>query len=220
MAASGHRTTGNPMTTSTKALLSDPANLITQVGLVLGTIAIYAALKQEFEVSVLFLLAAFVADYVDGPVARRTRNRPEGTEALGGILDSIADVICHSVAPAMILLIYGSLQLHLLPVAAFFVLAGTARMARNTVEGGFSATTYRGLSSDNNIVILAMIFLIEPVFRGPTFANILGGVLVVTGLLNLSTIPVPKITGRGYYAIALWTIAVAAVLVGRLAAAA
>jgi phosphatidylserine synthase len=203
MAASGHRTAGNQMTTSTKALLSDPANLITQVGLVLGIVAIYASLKQEFEVSVLFLLAAFVADYVDGPVARQTRNRPEGTEALGGILDSIADVICHSVAPAMILLIYGSLELHLLPVAAFFVLAGAARMARNTVEGGFSATTYRGLSSDNNIVILAMIFLIEPAFRGATFANILGGVLVVTGLLNLSTILVPKITGRGYYAIAL-----------------
>jgi hypothetical protein len=65
-----------------------------------------------------------------------------------------------------------------------------------------------------------MIFLIEPAFRGATFANILGGVLVVTGLLNLSTIPVLKITGRGYYAIALWTIAVAAVLVGRLATAA
>jgi phosphatidylserine synthase len=220
MAASGHRTAGNQMTTSTRALLSDPANLITQVGLVLGTVAIYASLKQEFELSVLFLLAAFVADYVDGPVARRTHNRPEGTGALGGILDSIADVICHSVAPAMILLIYGSLELHLLPVAAFFMLAGTARMARNTVEGGFSATTYRGLGSDNNIVIFAMIFLIEPAFSGATFANILGGVLVVTGLLNLSTIPVPKITGRGYYAVALWTVAVAAVLVGRLAAAA
>ncbi len=220
MAASGHSTAGNQMTTSNKALLSDPANLITQVGLVLGTVAIYASLKQEFEVSVLFLLAAFVADYVDGPVARRTRNRPEATGALGAILDSIADVICHSVAPAMILLMYGSLELYLLPVAAFFVVAGAARMARNTVEGGFSATTYRGLSSDNNIVILAMIFLIEPAFSGATFANILGGVLVVTGLLNLSTIPVPKITGRGYYAIAIWTIAVAAVFVGRVATAA
>jgi phosphatidylserine synthase len=220
MAASGHRTEGNQMKTNTKALLSDPANLITQVGLVLGVVAIYASLKQEFEVSVLFLLAAFVADYVDGPVARQTRNRPEGTGELGAILDSIADVICHSVAPAMILLNYGSLELYLLPVAAFFVLAGAARMARNTVEGGFSATTYRGLSSDNNIVILAMIFLIEPAFSGATFANILGGILVVTGLLNLSTIRVPKIKGRGYYAIALWTIAVAAVLVGRLATAA
>ena len=216
MAASGHRTAGNEMTTSTKALLSDPANLITQVGLVLGTVAIYAALKLEFEVSVLFLLAAFVADYVDGPVARRTRNRPEHTSELGGILDSVADVICHSVAPAVILLTYGTLDLYLLPVAAFFVVAGVARMARNTVEGGFSETMYRGLSSDNNIVILAMVFLIEPVFRGATFANILGGVLVATGLLNLSTIPVPKVTGRGYYAVAFWTVAVAAVLVGRL----
>lgn len=205
------------MTTSTKALFTDPANLITQLGLILGTVAIYAALKQEFEVSVLFLLAAFVADYVDGPVARRTQNRPEGIGELGGILDSVADVICHSVAPAMILLVYGSLELHLLPVAAFFVLAGAARMARNTVDGGISATTYRGLSSDNNIVILALIFLIEPAFSGATFANILAGVLVLTGLLNLSTIPVPKITGRGYYAVALWTIAIAAILINRLA---
>lgn len=207
------------MTTSTRSLFSDPANLITQLGLVLGTVAIYAALKNDFEVAVLFLVAAFVADYVDGPVARRTTNRPEMTGELGGILDSAADVVCHSVVPAVLLLTYGALDLHLLPVAAFFVVAGVARMARNTVEGGFSETTYRGLSSDNNIVILATVFVVEPAFRGTTFANMLAAVLVVTGLLNLSTIPVPKVTGRGYYAIALWTVLVAAALIGRLATA-
>lgn len=205
------------MTTSTRALLTDPANLITQVGLVLGTVAIYAALRNEFEVSVLFLLAAFVADYVDGPVARRSLDRPDSIGQLGGILDSVADVICHSVAPALILLTYGSLGLRLLPVAVFFVLAGVVRMARNTVEGGFSETSYRGLSSDNNIVILATLFLIEPVGSGSTFANILAVVLLATGLLNLSNIPVPKVTGRGYYAVASWTILVATALGVRLA---
>jgi len=204
------------MTTSTRALSTDPANLITQVGLVLGTVAIYAALKGNFEVSVLFLLAAFAADYVDGPVARRTSNRPAATGELGGILDSAADVVCHSVAPAIFLLTYGALDLYLLPVASFFVVAGVACMARNTVEGGFSETSYRGLSSDNNIVILASVFLLEPMFGGTTFANVLAVALVVTGLLNLSTIPVPKITGRGYYAVAFWTVAVATVLVVRL----
>ncbi len=204
------------MTTSTRALFTDPANLITQVGLVLGTVAIYAAMKRDFEVAVLFLVAAFVADYVDGPVARRTRDRPEHISELGGILDSVADVVCHSVAPAVILLTYGTLDLYLLPVAAFVVVAGVARMARNTVEGGFSETMYRGLSSDNNIVILATVFLIEPVFSGGTFVKMLAGVLVATGILNLSTIPVPKVTGRGYYAIAFWTVAVATVLVWRL----
>lgn len=207
------------MTTSTRSLFTDPANLITQLGLILGTVAIYAALKNDFEVAVLFLVAAFVADYVDGPVARRTANRPEMTGELGGILDSAADVVCHSVVPAVLLLTYGGLDLYLLPVAAFFVVAGVARMARNTVEGGFSETSYRGLSSDNNIVILATVFLLEPVFSGTTFANTLAAVLVVTGLLNLSTIPVPKVTGRGYYAIAFWAVVVAAVLVGRLATA-
>lgn len=207
------------MTTSTRSLFTDPANLITQIGVVLGTVAMYSALKLEFEVSVLFLIAAFVADYVDGPVARRARNRPKVVGELGAILDSVADVICHSVVPAIILLTYGTLDLYLLPVVAFFVVAGTARMARNTVEGGFSETTYRGLSSDNNIVILGSVFLIEPVFSDATFTNLLACVLLVTGLLNLSTIPVPKITGRGYYAVAFWTIAVAAVLFGRLVSA-
>lgn len=207
------------MTTSTRSLFTDPANLITQLGLVLGTAAIYAALKNDFEVAVLFLIAAFVADYVDGPVARRTANRPEMTGELGGILDSAADVVCHSVVPAVLLLTYGGLDLYLLPVAAFFVVAGVARMARNTVEGGFSETTYRGLSSDNNIVILATVFLLEPVFSSRTFSNTLAAVLVVTGLLNLSTIPVPKVTGRGYYAIAFWAVVVAVVLLGRLATA-
>jgi hypothetical protein len=53
-------------------------------------------------------------------------------------------------------------------------------------------------------------------FSGTTFAKVLAVALVVTGLLNLSTIPVPKITGRGYYAVAFWAIAVATVLVLRL----
>ncbi len=207
------------MPSSTRALFTDPANVITQVGLVLGTFAIYAALRNNFELAVLLLVVAFVADYVDGPVARRTENRPAKTGELGGILDSVADVICHSVVPALILLTYGGLDLYLLPVAAFFIVAGVARMVRNTVDGGFSETTYRGLSSDNNIVIVAMVFLIEPLISGAVFANTLAVVLVVTGLLNLSTIPVPKVTGRGYYAIALWTIVMAGVLIARLLAA-
>jgi CDP-diacylglycerol--serine O-phosphatidyltransferase len=206
------------MTTSTRVLLTDPANLITQAGLVLGTVGIYAALNREFEVAILFLLAAFAADYLDGPVARRTRHRPDMAGAFGGILDSVSDVICHSVAPALILMVYGDLGLYLLPVAAFFVLAGVVRMARNTIEGGFSPTTYRGLSSDNNVVIVAMVFLTEPALRGEMFANLLAGVLVITGLLNMSTVPVPKITGTGYYAVAIWTIVVGVVFAYRLGA--
>ena len=206
------------MTTSTRVLLTDPANLITQAGLVLGTVGIYAALNREFEVAILFLLAAFAADYIDGPVARRTRHRPDMVGAFGGILDSVSDVICHSVAPALILMVYGDLGLYLLPVAAFFVLAGVVRMARNTIEGGFSPTTYRGLSSDNNVVIVAMVFLAEPALRGEMFAYLLAGVLVITGLLNMSTVPVPKITGTGYYAVAIWTIVVGVVFAYRLGA--
>lgn len=207
------------MTASSRTLLSDRANLITQFGLVLGSVAIYAALRHEFEVAVLFLIAAFVADYVDGPVARRTQNRPQSTGELGGILDSIADVICHSTAPAILLLTYGDLRLSLLPIASFFIVAGVARMARNTVEGGFSDTSYRGLSSDNNIVILATVFVFEPAFSTGAFAVVLAATLTVTGLLNLSEIPVPKVTGRGYYGVAAWTVVVASLLIGRLIAA-
>ncbi len=207
------------MPSSTRALFTDPANVITQVGLVLGTFAIYAALRNNFELAVLLLVVAFVADYVDGPVARRTENRPAKTGELGGILDSVADVICHSVVPALILLTYGGLDLYLLPVAAFFIVAGVARMVRNTVDGGFSETTYRGLSSDNNIVILATVFVFEPAFSTGAFAVVLAATLTVTGLLNLSEIPVPKVTGRGYFGVAAWTVVIAAVLVGRLVAA-
>jgi len=206
------------MTTSTRALLTDPANLITQFGLILGTIGIYASLHREYDACILLLLTAFAADYIDGPVARRTRRRSDIAGALGGILDSISDVVCHSVAPALMLLCYGGLAVHHLPVAVFFVLAGAVRMARNTVEGGISSTTYRGLNSDTNIIILAMVFLVEPVVPVEVFANFFAIVLLVTGLLNLSTIPVPKVRGRGYYFVAAWTIGVGTVFAIRLAA--
>lgn len=207
------------MTASARALWGDQANLITQLGLVLGTVAIYATLRREYEVAVLLLVAAFVADYADGPVARRTQNRPQSTGELGGLLDSIADVVCHSVAPAILLLTYGDLRPSLVPIASFFVVAGAARMARNTVEGGFSDTSYRGLSSDNNIVVLATVFVFEPAVSDGAFTVALAATLLATGLLNLSEIPVPKVTGRGYYAVAAWTVAIGAVLVGQLIAA-
>jgi phosphatidylserine synthase len=89
-------------------------------------------------------------------------------------------------------------------------------MARNTVEGGISSTSYRGLSSDNNIVILAMAFLLEPTLSTETFASLLAVILVVTGGLNLSTVPVPRIRGRAYYAVAAWTIGTVAVFANRL----
>ena len=89
-------------------------------------------------------------------------------------------------------------------------------MARNNVDGMISETHYRGLSSENNVVVLAMLFLVEPWLRGRVFADAFQVALVITGLLNLSTLPVPKVTGRGYYGVAAWTLALGAVFVSRL----
>lgn len=204
------------MSSTTKDLWRDPANLITLAGLAVGTIGLYAALAGQFAGAVLGLLIAFAADYLDGPVARNTRGRSEKASALGVQLDGMADLVCHSVAPALLLLCYGKLEPRFLPAAVFFVLAGTVRMARNNVDGMISETHYRGLSSENNVVVLAMVFLVEPWLRGRVFADVFQVALVITGLLNLSTLPVPKVTGRGYYGVAAWTLALGAVFVSRL----
>ena len=90
--------------------------------------------------------------------------------------------------------------------------AGVIRLSYFNVFGLRDAT-YRGLSLDNTIYVLAILFVFEPVVSTAIFAATLYGVLMVLAALNVASIATPKLSGRWYYVVIAYALVLSGVYV-------
>lgn len=103
-------------------------NLITTAGLFAGFYAIVAAMKTHFEPAAIALFIAVVMDSLDGRVARLT-----GTQsAFGAQYDSLSDMVCFGMTPALVVYSWGLQYLGKIGwlVAFMYVAATGLRLAR------------------------------------------------------------------------------------------
>jgi len=109
-------------------------NILTTVALFCGFRAISLADQARFEDAAIMIFLAMVADGLDGRVARLTRTQ----SAFGGEYDSLSDVICFGVAPALIAYEWKLSSLGRIGwLIAFMYAACTAlRLARFNVQSG------------------------------------------------------------------------------------
>ncbi|MRX71345.1 CDP-diacylglycerol--serine O-phosphatidyltransferase [Bacillus lacus] len=114
-----------------KKLKANFANLITLTNLGLGGYAIIFTLRGEFDLSLLLIFIAALADRFDGIAARKFNIESE----LGKQLDSMSDIISFGVAPA--LLLYQGILYDLGAPGIFFtvlyILCGAFRLAKFNV---------------------------------------------------------------------------------------
>ena len=64
-----------------------------------------------------------------------------------------------------------------------------------------------GLALDNNVVILAFVFLFEGLVGHTVFAIIVYALLIALAALNVAPIRTPKFSGRWYYALIAYCLA-------------
>jgi CDP-diacylglycerol--serine O-phosphatidyltransferase len=104
-----------------------PANVVTSVSICAGFLALVATSSRLALATGLVLLAALL-DVVDGALARRSG----GDHTFGAQLDSLADLLCFCVVPALALHHASSSQLPVAGVLAggCVVLAGAWRLSR------------------------------------------------------------------------------------------
>jgi CDP-diacylglycerol--serine O-phosphatidyltransferase len=114
-----------------------PADALTLGNAACGTIAIFLCLnylaeddRQHLWTAFVLLPLALVCDVLDGYVARLNRRRQS---ALGGDLDSLADIISFGVAPAVLGFTLGLRGGWDMLVLAYFVICGVSRLARFNV---------------------------------------------------------------------------------------
>ena len=197
----------NPATP--RAILSyakDLPNICSLAGLLAAILGIYFAFLGNFPGAMIGLIWAVFFDWSDGIIARKMKGRTKEQGEFGGQLDSLIDIVSFGVLPAVILLSYGNFSPWYIPGAFVIVATGVIRLSYFNVFGLVDKSTYWGLALDNNVIILAFLFLFEGLVSSAVFGPACYALLMVLAALNVAPIRIPKLAGRWYYAITAYTL--------------
>jgi CDP-diacylglycerol---serine O-phosphatidyltransferase len=118
-------------------------NFVTTIGLFFGFFSIMFSLKGNFyNASIMIILAGFI-DGIDGRIARATNS----TSLFGKEYDSLCDVICFGVAPALMVYLWELSEFGRMGFLASFVYVacGALRLARFNTDTSGNGTEFTGL---------------------------------------------------------------------------
>lgn len=164
-------------------------NLFTVAALFAGFYAIVAAMKGLYEEAAIVIFVAMLFDGLDGRVARMTNT----TSEFGAQLDSLSDMACFGVAPALVLY---SWSLHSMGkagwLAAFvYTVCSALRLARfNTQVGKVNQKYSQGITTTAAAGLIASMVWTAAKFGidGEQVALPVMIIAVLVGVLKVSTI--------------------------------
>jgi len=183
----------------------DLPNICSLAGLLCAVLGIYFAILGNFPLAIIGVLWAVLFDWADGIVARKMTGRTDHQRAFGSQLDSLIDIVSFGVFPAVFLLSYGKFSPWFLPGAFLIVATSAIRLSYFNIFGLIDDKTYMGLALDNNVLILAFVFLFEGFINHTVFSIILYALLMVFLVLNLAPIRTPKFAGKWFYVLMVYT---------------
>jgi archaetidylserine synthase len=169
-------------------------DLVSLLNLVCGISSISAAHNGSFNLALILLLLAAIADGADGYIARRFK----GGE-LGENLDSLADAVSFGVAPALLIYIrFGGEDPIIAILSVFYSICGILRLARFNSSGPSKKNGFEGLPITAGSTMLATYLLL-----GNSFVRIdfLLGLTLALSILMVSTVSYPKIRNTKVLAI-------------------
>ncbi|KKK73672.1 hypothetical protein LCGC14_2891500 [marine sediment metagenome] len=184
----------------------DLPNICSLVGLLSALLGIYFAVLGNFSASMIGFIWTVFFDWSDGIIARRMKDRTNEQKSFGVQLDSLIDIVSFGVGPAIILLSYGQFSPWFLPGAFIIVAAGVIRLSYFNVFGLVDKSTYMGLALDNNIIILAFVFLFNGQISQTAFTIVLYVLIVALAFLNVAPVRTPKLAGRWYFVLIVYTL--------------
>ncbi len=164
--------------------------LLTYLSLISSIFGMIQALNGNFTTAIFALAFSGVCDAFDGRVARTKKDRTEDEKNFGIQLDSLCDVICFGLFPAMICYLLGLKGIIGCTIISFYCLCAVIRLAffnvmeanRQKTEGG-CAKIYRGLPVTSISLILPLSFWMQFLIPASVFPVLLHFVLLITGFL-------------------------------------
>ncbi|MBT3384790.1 MAG: CDP-alcohol phosphatidyltransferase [Prolixibacteraceae bacterium] len=188
------------------SFIKDLPNIISLLGLMSAVTGIYFAIQGNFQAAIIGVLWAVLFDWYDGIIARKMKGRTKVQGDFGAQFDSMIDIVSFGIFPAILLLSYGNYNIWFLPGAFVIIAASAIRLTYFNVYGLIDSKTYKGFPLDNNVLILAFVFLFENLFQHSTFSILIYILLMILSALNLSSIPTPKFGRKWVYALVAYVL--------------
>ena len=173
--------------------------ILTYISLISSVYGITQAIHQDYKTAIFCLAFSGFCDAFDGRIARTKKNRTEDEKNFGIQLDSLCDVVCFGIFPALICYLLGVRGFPGLLLVFFYCTCAVCRLAYfNVLEGNRQQTEggcnkgYRGLPVTSIAFILPMVFLFQFFMSELAFLSLLHLVLLVVGFLFILDFPLPK----------------------------
>jgi len=173
--------------------------ILTYLSLVSSVWGMTRAIHGDYKLAILCLAFSGICDAFDGRVARTKKNRTADEKSFGIQLDSLCDVICFGVFPALICYLLGVRGLLGVVLVLFYCICAVIRLAffnvletnRQQSEEGANKT-YRGLPVTSIAFLLPLAFWLQFVLPEFVFMILLHVLLLMVGFLFILDFPMPK----------------------------
>ncbi len=170
--------------------------ILTYLGFASGMLGIYLSILGKPFAAIFCLMFSGLCDMFDGKVARTKKKRTIEERNFGVQLDSLSDLVCFGVLPAMIGYSLGIKQTYLVPLVILYPLAALIRLAYfNMLEiirnSSLPVKEYTGLPVTSAALIFPFLYIFKK-FIGTYFPYVYAGLLLVVGLLFISKIKIKK----------------------------
>ena len=186
-------------------------NLITYLGVFFGVLSMYFSFtKMAFSdaVYVRYALACLVAsgvcDMFDGKFARMFKRTKEEKE-FGVQLDSLCDTFCFLAVPVVFMMSLGMTNVVSVIVYTIFMICGVSRLGYFNVKSADSEKaikTYQGLPVTSTAATFPLLGLLHTVVSATAFEYLYLGLTLLTAILMVINIKIPKFKGIMYYIMA------------------
>ena len=172
---------------------------LTYLSLISSVLGMTRAIHGDYKLAIFCLAFSGICDAFDGIVARTKKNRTVDEKNFGIQLDSLCDVICFGLFPAMICYLLGVRGTLGVILVVFYTLCAVIRLAffnvleakRQAAEGGVNKG-YRGLPVTSIAFLLPLTFWLQFLVSDMTFLVLLHIVLLLAGFLFILDFHLPK----------------------------
>lgn len=176
---------------------------LTYIGMLSSVIGIFFACSGNTTAAVICLMISGLCDMFDGIVARTKKDRTEEEKRYGIQLDSLSDVVCFGVLPAVIGVSIGATKVWQIIILALFALCGLIRLAYFNVteetrqqQTSEKRKTYEGVPITSSALTVPLLFCFRKLI-GTAFPLAYVMLLFLNGAAFITPVKVKKPGKRG-----------------------
>ena len=193
---------------------------IINLGVIFAVISMYFAfIKMAFcevsyiRYSLVFLMLAGICDMFDGKVASMCKRTKEEKE-FGIQIDSLADTVNFVVLPVVIMLSLGMTSIIDVVIYALFIICGISRLGYFNVNAKLDSPVkfYNGLPVTSTAIIYPVLGLLHGHIPEDVFSMVYLIATLLTAILFVTRIKIPKFKGIAYIIIPILAIVLAVLL--------